>query len=409
MVKDRLYTRLREYQWRHILTPMPVRWSNNLAAGGTMAWSAEYAVEVGDLQPVRISPGQSVARPEATRVCLTRTDRRSIARGRRVRSAARLREGLRLRQKPVGRAMLRARSPDVYSEESYANDSVLSEKRLGNEVARGSGLMSMPPRFGQPDTFGNLLAGLLMAPKTRSKKRRGTKRCTGSVRPGELPTENHLPLDPRIGLIANEIVSRAILPPKAALDALHIAAVARHGIEYLLTWNCRHIASARILPRIRDVLTDVGIPHPIICTPAEMVDMEPKYEHDSECDCSFLGHWYGHDVYSYEDGGKGIGILCRFGDRPADYASQPVAAFADCMVDADRLIGLPDDRTMPFQDWALSGESGRCQKAFVVGAIALLRRMLGEQERAAPEEPCGCMDNRCKKCAERPCPWADTW
>ncbi len=81
-----------------------------------------------------------------------------------------------------------------------------------------------------------------------------------------------LPLDAEIETIANEIMSRAILPPKAAVDALHIAAVAFHRIEYLLTWNCRHIANAKILPRIHDVLNDLGIPIPMICTPEEMVD-----------------------------------------------------------------------------------------------------------------------------------------
>ena len=81
-----------------------------------------------------------------------------------------------------------------------------------------------------------------------------------------------LPLDPQIGLIANEIISRAILPPKASIDALHIAMVAHHRIQYLLTWNCKHIANAKILPRIHHVLTDLGCPIPIICTPEEMVD-----------------------------------------------------------------------------------------------------------------------------------------
>lgn len=81
-----------------------------------------------------------------------------------------------------------------------------------------------------------------------------------------------LPRDPRIGVIANEIMSRAILPPKASIDALHIAMVAHHRIQYLLTWNCKHIANARILPRIHDVVTDLGCPIPIICTPEEMVD-----------------------------------------------------------------------------------------------------------------------------------------
>lgn len=87
-----------------------------------------------------------------------------------------------------------------------------------------------------------------------------------------------LPLDLPIGVIANEIVARAILPPKASIDALHIAAVAHHRIEYLLTWNCRHIANAKILPRIHDVLRDLGIPIPIICTPEEMVDDDSEEE-----------------------------------------------------------------------------------------------------------------------------------
>ncbi len=80
-----------------------------------------------------------------------------------------------------------------------------------------------------------------------------------------------LPLDPDIALIADEIMARAILPPKARTDALHIAIVAHHRIQYLLTWNCRHIANARILPRIREVLTDLSIPIPVICTPEEML------------------------------------------------------------------------------------------------------------------------------------------
>ena len=87
-----------------------------------------------------------------------------------------------------------------------------------------------------------------------------------------------LPLDPVIADIADEIMSRAILPEKARTDALHIATVAHHRIQYLLTWNCRHIANARILPRIHDVLIDLLIPVPVICTPEEMVG------NDSEID-----------------------------------------------------------------------------------------------------------------------------
>jgi len=80
-----------------------------------------------------------------------------------------------------------------------------------------------------------------------------------------------LPDAPEIRQIADEIMSRAILPRKAEVDALHIASVAHHRIDYLLTWNCRHIANATILPRIHKVLADMNIPIPMICTPEELL------------------------------------------------------------------------------------------------------------------------------------------
>ena len=95
---------------------------------------------------------------------------------------------------------------------------------------------------------------------------------------GKAPTTPRLPGDPEIDRIAHEIISRAILPPKAAVDALHIASVAHHRIQYLLTWNCKHIANAKILPRVHQVLTDLAIPLPIICTPEELIGNDPKTE-----------------------------------------------------------------------------------------------------------------------------------
>lgn len=85
-----------------------------------------------------------------------------------------------------------------------------------------------------------------------------------------------LSLDPVVAEIADEILSRAILPASVRTDALHIALVAYHRIQYLLTWNCRHIANARILPRIHSVLNDLSIPIPFVCTPEELLD------HDAE-------------------------------------------------------------------------------------------------------------------------------
>ncbi len=81
-----------------------------------------------------------------------------------------------------------------------------------------------------------------------------------------------LQLGPEIDAIANAIMSRAILPPKAQVDALHIAVASYHRIDYLLTWNCSHIANARILPRIQAALIEQGCFVPLICTPEEMLD-----------------------------------------------------------------------------------------------------------------------------------------
>jgi hypothetical protein len=73
-------------------------------------------------------------------------------------------------------------------------------------------------------------------------------------------------------------MNRAILPRKAAVDALHIATVAHHRIQYLLTWSCKHIANARILPRVHQVLNDFGVPIPIICTPEELIGDDSETE-----------------------------------------------------------------------------------------------------------------------------------
>lgn len=71
--------------------------------------------------------------------------------------------------------------------------------------------------------------------------------------------------------VAGELLARSVMPPKAAGDALHVAAAAVAGVDYLLTLNCRHIANARTLPRIYNMLEALGVPQPLICTPAEFL------------------------------------------------------------------------------------------------------------------------------------------
>lgn len=81
--------------------------------------------------------------------------------------------------------------------------------------------------------------------------------------------------------IADSLVSASMMPPKAAADALHVAAAAFAGVEYLLTQNCRHIANAHILPQIYATLKSLGFGGLLICTPAEFLGEVPD---DTESD-----------------------------------------------------------------------------------------------------------------------------
>ena len=87
---------------------------------------------------------------------------------------------------------------------------------------------------------------------------------------------NLLSLDDEIAVIASEMMSQAVLPPQAEVAAPHIAITSFHKVEYLLTWNCTHLANARILPQIKAVLESLGHYLPIICTPEELIGDDSK-------------------------------------------------------------------------------------------------------------------------------------
>ncbi len=72
--------------------------------------------------------------------------------------------------------------------------------------------------------------------------------------------------------LAHEMVASGLVPVKAAEDALHIAICVTNGIDYLVTWNCRHIANAIMRPRIEQICRTVGYQPSIICTPEELVE-----------------------------------------------------------------------------------------------------------------------------------------
>jgi hypothetical protein len=86
---------------------------------------------------------------------------------------------------------------------------------------------------------------------------------------------NSLPLievSERALMLAQELVETGAIPHKAAEDALHIAIAATNGIEYLVTWNYRHLANATMRQQIGDVCRASGFEPPIICSPEELME-----------------------------------------------------------------------------------------------------------------------------------------
>lgn len=72
--------------------------------------------------------------------------------------------------------------------------------------------------------------------------------------------------------LTEAIMKTGVLPSKAIWDAAHIAAAAVHEVDYLLTWNCKHLANAQISRRIQKVCGLHGFEMPLICTPAELLE-----------------------------------------------------------------------------------------------------------------------------------------
>ena len=70
--------------------------------------------------------------------------------------------------------------------------------------------------------------------------------------------------------LARSLIEKGPIPEKVEVDALHIAIAANHGMDYLLTWNCKHIANAEMQTGIGKFCRAAGFEPPVICTPEEL-------------------------------------------------------------------------------------------------------------------------------------------
>ncbi len=80
-----------------------------------------------------------------------------------------------------------------------------------------------------------------------------------------------LDITDEVSNLANALITTNAIPPKAPTDAAHIAVAAVHGVQFLMTWNCAHIANAEISSVVKKICKTNGFECPTICTPEELM------------------------------------------------------------------------------------------------------------------------------------------
>jgi len=74
--------------------------------------------------------------------------------------------------------------------------------------------------------------------------------------------------------LTEAILADGAIPVRAVQDAAHISIAAVHGVDSLLTWNCKHPANAQIMRKMSAVCASQGFSMPVICTPEELMGDE---------------------------------------------------------------------------------------------------------------------------------------
>ena len=90
---------------------------------------------------------------------------------------------------------------------------------------------------------------------------------------GAIENIAQIEVQPQAVSLAQSLMADGLVPEKAAADALHIAIATVQGMDYLLTWNLKHIANATIRNAIADSCRQRGYEPPNICTPEELMEV----------------------------------------------------------------------------------------------------------------------------------------
>ena len=79
-----------------------------------------------------------------------------------------------------------------------------------------------------------------------------------------------LPITEEILALAEKLLEATAVPRTSFDDAVHIATASVSGMDFLVSWNCKHIANPMTKPIIRKTLESFGYNYPEICTPLDM-------------------------------------------------------------------------------------------------------------------------------------------
>jgi hypothetical protein len=88
----------------------------------------------------------------------------------------------------------------------------------------------------------------------------------------ELPL---LEITPAVAEIVEAYVQHRVMPADPSFDALHLAIASYHKCEFLVTWNCQHLANANKYGHIRRVNSLLGLYVPVLATPLELLGEKP--------------------------------------------------------------------------------------------------------------------------------------
>lgn len=83
-----------------------------------------------------------------------------------------------------------------------------------------------------------------------------------------------LELTEEVGELAHVLIDGGLVPEKAASDAVHIAVASVHQMNYIVTWNFKHIANPYTRDRMRQIVADAGFRLPVMCSPEELIQYD---------------------------------------------------------------------------------------------------------------------------------------